>query len=65
MKKARHDGRSSVGTVADPDDPESWLRQFKDAGLFFTVDVQIAGLGRIEAIQKLYVEHAGEVISAE
>ncbi len=58
-------GDHANNDMADPDDPESWLRQFKDAGLFFTVDVQIAGLGRIEAIQKLYVEHAGEVISAE
>ena len=58
-------GDHANNDMADPDDPESWLRQFKDAGLFFTVDVQIAGLGRIEAIQKLYVEHTGEVISAE
>ena len=58
-------GDHANNDMADPDDPESWLRQFKDAGLFFTVDVQIAGLGRIEAIQKLYVEHTGKVISAE
>ena len=58
-------GDHANNDMADPDDPESWLRQFKDAGLFFTVDVQIAGLGRIEAIQKLYVEHTGEVISVE
>ena len=58
-------GDHANNDMADPDDPESWLRQFTDAGLFSTVDVQIAGLGRIEAIQKLYVEHTGEVISAE
>ena len=58
-------GDHANNDMADPDDPESWLRQFTDAGLFSEVKTQIAGLGRIEAIQALYVEHAGAVINAE
>ena len=58
-------GDHANNDMADPEDPESWLRQFTDAGLFLEVKTQIAGLGRIEAIQALYVEHAGAVINAE
>jgi cobalamin biosynthesis Co2+ chelatase CbiK len=58
-------GDHANNDMADPDDPESWLRQFKDAGLFFTVDVQIAGLGRIADVQALYVAHTAEAMKAE
>ncbi len=39
------------------DDEDSWLNQFLDSGYFEEVDVQLEGLGRIPAIQELYVEH--------
>ncbi|MBR4906469.1 MAG: sirohydrochlorin cobaltochelatase [Clostridia bacterium] len=55
-------GDHANNDMADPDDPESWLRQFKDAGLFFDVSVQINGLGSIEAVQAIYVEHTDAAI---
>ena len=58
-------GDHANNDMADPDDPESWIRQFKDAGLFFSVDVQIAGLGRIEAVQELYLAHTDAAIKGE
>lgn len=46
---------------------DSWLSMFKASGKFKSVDVQIAGLGQIPAIQQLYVEHtaAAAEITAE
>ena len=44
------------------DDDDSWKSMFAASGKFDSVDVQIAGLGEIDAIQKLYVEHAGAVM---
>ena len=41
------------------EDADSWLSMFKAAG-FEKVDVQIAGLGSIPAVQQIYVGHAGE-----
>ena len=58
-------GDHANNDMADPDDPESWLRQFTDAGLFLEIKVQIAGLGRIEDVQAIYIAHAGAVINAE
>ena len=50
-------GDHANNDMADPDDPESWLSQFTASGKFTEVTCQIEGLGRIEAIQNLYVEH--------
>jgi len=58
-------GDHANNDMADPDDPESWFRQFKDAGLFFDIKVQIAGLGRIADVQALYVAHTAEAMKAE
>ena len=58
-------GDHANNDMADPEDPESWYSQFKDAGLFFSIDVQIAGLGRIEAVQELYVAHTEAAIKGE
>ncbi len=58
-------GDHANNDMADPDDPESWLRQFTDAGLFFDIKVQIAGLGRIADVQALYVAHTAEAMKAE
>lgn len=43
------------------EDEDSWLSQFTAAG-FDQVDCQIEGLGRIEAVQQLYVQHTADVI---
>lgn len=45
------------------DDEDSWVSIFKDSGNFESVDVQITGLGSINAIQQIYVEHTAEVIN--
>ena len=39
------------------DDDDSWKSQFVASGNFESVDCQIAGLGEIDAIQQIYVEH--------
>jgi cobalamin biosynthesis Co2+ chelatase CbiK len=52
-------GDHANNDMADPDDPESWFSQFTASGAFDSIDCQIAGLGRIEIIDELYVKHAG------
>ena len=44
------------------DDEDSWKSMFMASGSFDSVDAQIAGLGQIEAVQKLYVEHTAAVM---
>ena len=44
------------------EDEDSWLSMFNASGNFESVDVQIKGLGSIDAIQKLYVEHTAAVL---
>ncbi len=39
------------------EDEDSWLSQFEASGLFESVDTQIEGLGRIPAVEDLYVAH--------
>ena len=46
------------------DDDDSWKSQFTASGNFDSVDTQIAGLGEIEAVQKLYVEHTKKAIES-
>ncbi|MBQ9008968.1 MAG: sirohydrochlorin cobaltochelatase [Clostridia bacterium] len=41
------------------EDEDSWLSMFRATGAFDSIQCQVAGLGRIQEIQKLYVEHAG------
>ena len=41
------------------DDEDSWKSMFEASEYFDEIDCQISGLGRIEAVQALYVEHAG------
>ena len=43
------------------EEEDSWLNMFKSAG-FEKVDTQIAGMGSIPAVQKIYVEHAGVAV---
>ena len=44
------------------EDEDSWLSMFNASGKFEKVDTQISGLGRIDAIQQLYVKHVGDVL---
>ena len=46
------------------DDEDSWKSQFNASGAFDSVDCQIAGLGRIEAVEDLYVEHTKAAIDS-
>ncbi len=47
------------------DDEDSWLSQFEASGEFDSVDTQIFGLGEIEGIQQIYVNHTADVINQE
>ena len=47
------------------EDEDSWINMFKASGSFDSVDAQITGLGSIENIQKLYVEHTASVMNSE
>lgn len=44
-------------------DEDSWINQFKASGSFDSVDVQIAGLGSIDAIQQIYIAHTATAIA--
>lgn len=57
-------GDHANNDMADPEDPESWISQFTASGAFDSVECQIAGLGRIDLIQALYVLHTGEAVAA-
>ena len=46
------------------DDDDSWKSQFEAAGAFDTVDTQIAGLGRVQAVEDLYVAHTKDAIDS-
>lgn len=44
------------------EDEDSWLSMFNASGNFESVNVQIKGLGSIEAVQQLYVEHTADAM---
>ena len=46
------------------DEEDSWKSQFTASGNFDSVDTQIAGLGRIDAVKQLYVEHTKAAIDS-
>ena len=46
------------------EEDDSWLSMFKASGKFDKVDTQIEGLGRLGAIQKIYINHAGAAINS-
>ena len=56
-------GDHANNDMADPEDPESWISMFTASGKFDAIETQIAGLGRIGAVQELYVAHAKAVIA--
>ena len=45
------------------DDEDSWKSMFEDSGMFDSVECQIAGLGEIEAVQQVYVEHTAAALA--
>lgn len=45
------------------DDEDSWKSVFESSGKFDSVDTQIAGLGSIDAIQKIYVKHTADIMN--
>ena len=47
------------------EDEDSWLSQFEESEKFESVDTQILGLGEIEGIQKLYIDHTAAVINEQ
>lgn len=47
------------------DDEDSWKSMFVASGAFDSVDCQIEGLGRIDAVKKLYVAHTAAAISGQ
>ena len=44
------------------DDEDSWKSMFEASGYFEKLDMQIAGLGRIEQIQEKYIEHIADAL---
>ena len=46
------------------DDEDSWKSQFVASGNFGNVDCQIEGLGRIEAVEQIYVDHTKAAIDS-
>ena len=55
-------GDHANNDMADPDDPESWYAMFTASGKFEDIAVQIEGLGRIQAVEQLYVKHTAAAI---
>ena len=47
------------------DDEDSWKSMFEASGYFDSIDCQIEGLGRIPAVEDLYVKHTQDAIDAE
>ena len=45
------------------DDDDSWKSMFNASGKFDSVDTQIAGLGSIADIEKIYVQHTTDAIN--
>ncbi|MBS6204146.1 MAG: sirohydrochlorin cobaltochelatase [Firmicutes bacterium] len=52
-----HANNDMAGTEED-----SWYAMFTASGKFENVDTQIKGLGQIEAIKQIYVDHTGAVL---
>ena len=46
------------------DDEDSWKSMFNASGAFDSVDCQIEGLGRIDAVKELYVAHTAAALEA-
>ena len=55
-------GDHANNDMADPEDAESWFSMFTASKKFEKIDCQIAGLGRLAAVQALYVAHTQAAI---
>jgi sirohydrochlorin cobaltochelatase len=55
-------GDHANNDMADENDPESWLSTFKAAG--FEVTPVLEGLGQVEPIQQIYVQHVQVAVDA-
>ncbi|SDB05757.1 Cobalamin biosynthesis protein CbiK, Co2+ chelatase [Pseudobutyrivibrio sp. YE44] len=55
-------GDHANNDMADLQDDESWAAQFNASGAFSEISCQINGLGGIEDVQKIYVEHTKEAL---
>ena len=55
-------GDHANNDMADEEDPESWLSMFNASGKFESVTPQIECLGRIQAVEQLYVQHTDAAI---
>ena len=55
-------GDHANNDMADPEDAESWFSMFTASKKFEKIDCQIAGLGRLAAVQTLYVAHTQAAI---
>ncbi len=53
-------GDHANNDMADEEDPESWASTFKSEG--YEVETVIEGLGQLEGVQQIYVDHAKEAI---
>ncbi|MDE6844916.1 MAG: sirohydrochlorin cobaltochelatase [Lachnospiraceae bacterium] len=47
------------------EEDDSWVSMFMASGNFDSVDTQIIGLGSIDAIKEIYVEHTAEAIETD
>ena len=57
-------GDHANNDMAGEDDPESWLSLFNASGNFDSIETQIEGMGRISAIEDIYIEHTAAAIAA-
>jgi len=55
-----HANNDMAGTEED-----AWLAMFNASGKFESVEAQIEGLGRIEAIQQIYAEHVKDAMESK
>lgn len=56
-------GDHANNDMADLEDPESWISMFSASNAFDGIEADIAGLGRIPAIEAIYVAHTQAVMN--
>ena len=57
-------GDHANNDMAGDDDDDSWKSMFEASGDFDEIDCQIEGLGRIDAVEQLYVAHTQAAIDS-
>ena len=57
-------GDHANNDMADKEDPDSWISRFISSGCFEEVKAQVEGLGCLEDIQSIYVQHAKAAIDS-